>query len=233
MKILIIIPTYNEDKNIINLINDIELKYKKYKILIIDDSSNLLTKKLINKSEFRNLEYFKRNTKLGRGNAVRFGFNYAVKNLYEYVIEMDGDYSHDPNEIQHLVKKIISDKSDLVIGSRYLPKSQILGWPLKRRLFSILANYFARILFSFKITDYTNGFRIYNMKSINELTKYKIKNHGFIYLTETLVILQKKNFMITEYPVVFNNRKLGKSSLKFKEILNSLYGIFEIKFRKI
>jgi len=233
MKVLIIIPTYNEEKNIIKLINHIKLKYKNYNVLVVDDSNNFSTQKLINKSNFKNLKYFKRNIKLGRGNAVRFGFNYAMKNFYEYVIEMDGDFSHNPNEIKYLINKIINDKSDLVIGSRYLQESKILGWPLKRRAFSILANLLARILFSYKITDYTNGFRIYNIKSINELLKYEIKNHGFIYLTETLAILQKKNFTITELPTVFNNRKLGNSSLKFKEIINSLFGVFLIKIRKI
>ena len=233
MRILIIIPTYNEDKNIVNLIKQIQLKYKKYNVIIVDDSSNLLIKNVIYKNNFKNLEYVKREMKLGRGNAIRFGFNYAVKNLYDYVLEMDSDMSHNPNEIEQLVNKIINNNLDLVIGSRYLKESKILGWPIKRRVFSIFANLLARILFSYKITDYTNGFRIYSIKSVNELLKYEIKNNGFIYLAETLAILQKKNFTISEIPTVFNNRKLGNSSLKFTEIINSFAGVFLIKFRKI
>ena len=233
MKILIIIPTYNEDKNVVNLINKIKSKYNKYKIIVVDDSSNYSTKKLIRNINFNNLEYFKREKKLGRGNAIRFGFDYAIRNFYQYVFEMDGDLSHNPDEIENLLKEIINKKSDLVIGSRYLSESKIFGWPLKRRVFSFLANLLARFLFSFNIKDYTNGFRVYNIKAINELMKHPIKNHGFIYLTETLVILQKKNFIISEYPTIFKNRKVGRSSLNLVEILKSISGILSIKFRKL
>ena len=233
MKILIIIPAYNEDQNIVNLIKIIQKNYLNYDILIIDDSSNSLTKESIEKNKFKNLEYIKRNIKMGRGNAVRFGFEYSIKKLYDYIIEMDADCSHDPHEIKNLLEKITKNNFDLIIGSRYLNKSKIIGWPLKRRIFSKLANFLARFLFGFDITDYTNGFRIYNRQSIIELMKYDINNHGFIYLTETLVILKKKNYLVGECSTIFINRKHGNSSLKINEIINSLLGIFKIKIRKI
>ena len=119
------------------------------------------------------------------------------------------------------------------IGSRYLKKSKIIGWPIKRKIFSKLANLLAQFLFGFDISDYTNGFRVYNRRSITELLKYEINNNGFIYLTETLIILKKKKYRIGEYPTIFINRKFGRSSLRLKEIINSLLGIFKIKFRKI
>ena len=102
-----------------------------------------------------------------------------------------------------------------------------------KKIFLNLQNLLAQILFGFDISDYTNGFRIYNSRSINEILKYKIKNNGFIYLTETLVILKNKKFRIGEYPTIFINRKFGNSSLKLNEIINSLLGIFKIKFKKV
>ena len=170
---------------------------------------------------------------MGRGSAIRYGFEYANKHSFDYTIEMDSDCSHDPNEIKFLLQRITNKNYDLVIGSRYLKKSKIIGWPIKRKVFSKLANLLAQFLFGFDISDYTNGFRVYNSRSITELLKYEIKNNGFIYLTETLIILKKKKYRIGEYPTIFINRKSGISSLRLKEIINSLLGIFKIKFRKI
>ena len=233
MKILIIIPAYNEDENIIKLIKIIQNEYTNIQIILIDDSNNFLTKQNIEKYKFSNLQYVKRDMKLGRGSAIRYGFEYSTRHSFDYIIEMDSDCSHDPNEIKFLLQKIKSKNYDLIIGSRYLKNSKIVGWPLKRKIFSKLANLLAQILFGFDISDYTNGFRIYSSRSINEILKYKIKNNGFIYLTETLVILKNKKFRIGEYPTIFINRKFGNSSLKLNEIINSLLGIFKIKFRKI
>ena len=233
MKVLIIIPAYNEDENIIKLIKIIHSKYANINIILIDDSNNFLTKRNIENYKFSNLKYVKRDVKLGRGSAIRYGFEYANKNSFDYIIEMDSDCSHDPNEIKFLLQRITNKNYDLIIGSRYLKRSKIVGWPIKRKIFSKLANLLAQILFGFDITDYTNGFRIYNSRSITELLKYEIKNNGFIYLTETLIILKKKRYRIGEYPTIFINRKFGRSSVRLKEIINSLLGIFKIKFRKV
>ena len=233
MKVLIIIPAYNEDENIIKLIKIIQNEHANINIILIDDSNNFTTKRNIENYKFSNLKYIKRNMKMGRGSAIRYGFEYANEHSFDYTFEMDSDCSHDPNEIKFLLQKITNKNYDLVIGSRYLKKSKIIGWPIKRKIFSRLANLLAQLLFGFDISDYTNGFRVYNSRSITELLKYKIKNNGFIYLTETLIILKKKKYRIGEYPTIFINRKFGSSSVKFKEIINSLLGIFKIKFRKI
>ncbi len=233
MKVLIIIPAYNEDENIIKLIKIIQNEYANVNIILIDDSNNFLTKQNIENYKFSNLKYVKRDVKMGRGSAIRFGFEYANQHFFDYIIEMDSDCSHDPNEIKFLLEKITNKNYDLIIGSRYLKKSKIVGWPIKRKIFSKLANLLAQFLFGFDISDYTNGFRIYSRRSITELLKYEIKNNGFIYLTETLIILKKKKFLIDEYPTIFINRKFGSSSVRLKDIVNSLLGIFKIKFRKI
>lgn len=233
MKVLIIIPAYNEDENIIKLIKIIQNEYANIDIILIDDSNNFITKQNIENYKFSNLKYIKRDMKMGRGSAIRYGFEYANKHSFDYTIEMDSDCSHDPKEIKFLLQKITNKNYDLVIGSRYLKESKIIGWPIKRKVFSKLANLLAQFLFGFDISDYTNGFRIYNSRSISELLKYEIKNNGFIYLTETLIILKKKKYRIGESPTIFINRKFGSSSVKLKEIINSLLGVFKIKFRKI
>ena len=231
--LLIIIPAYNEGKNLIDLLKKIKAENENWSIIIVDDSESGEADKLIENYKEKKIYYIKRNLKMGRGNAVRFGFEYSKKNKFDYVIEMDADLSHNPAEIKPLLTKLISKKYDLVIGSRYLKDSKIIGWPIKRRIFSKLSNFFARFLFGFGLTDYTNGFRVYNANAINELVKHPIENNGFMYLTETFTILKKKNFRISEQATIFINRKKGSSSLRLSEILRSLVGIIKLKLKKL
>ena len=231
--LLIIIPAYNEGKNLIDLLKKIKSENENWNIIIVDDSENFETSKLIENYKEKRIYYIKRNLKMGRGNAVRFGFEYSKKNKFDYILEMDADLSHNPAEIKLLLKKLISKKYDLVIGSRYLKDSKIIGWPIKRRIFSKLSNVFARFLFGFGLTDYTNGFRVYNASAINELIKYPIENNGFMYLTETFTILKKKNYKISEQATIFINRKKGSSSLRLSEIFRSFIGIIKLKLKKL
>jgi dolichol-phosphate mannosyltransferase len=231
--LLIIIPVYNEGKNLIKLLKKIKSENENWNIIVVDDSESFETNKLIANYKEKKIHYIKRNLKMGRGNAVRFGFEYSKKNKFDYILEMDADFSHNPAEIKLLLKKLIYKKYDLVIGSRYLKDSKIIGWPMKRRIFSKLSNYLARFLFGYVLTDYTNGFRVYNARAINEIIKYPIENNGFMYLTETFAILKKKNYKISEQATIFINRKEGSSSLRLSEILRSFIGIIKLKFRKI
>jgi len=231
--LLIIIPAYNEGKNLIDLLKKIKSENASWSIIIVDDSENFETNKLIDNYKEERVYYTKRNLKMGRGNAVRFGFEYSIKNKFDYILEMDADFSHNPAEIKLLLNKLISNKYDLVIGSRYLKDSKIIGWPIKRRIFSKLSNFYAKFLFGFELTDYTNGFRVYNASAINELIKHPIENNGFMYLTESCVILKKKNYKIFEQATIFINRKKGSSSLRLPEILRSFIGIIKLKLKKL
>jgi len=231
--LLIIIPAYNEGKNLIELLKKIKSENENWSIIIVDDSENFETNKLIENYKEKKIHYIKRNIKMGRGSAVRFGFEYSKKNKFDYILEMDADLSHNPSEIKLLLNKLIIKKYDLVIGSRYLKNSKIIGWPIKRRIFSKLSNFFAKFLFGFGLTDYTNGFRVYNAGAINELIKYPIENNGFMYLTETFTILKKKNFKISEHATIFTNRKKGSSSLRLSEILRSFVGIIKLKLKRL
>ena len=231
--LLIIIPAYNEGKNLIELLKKIRSENENWSIIIVDDSESFKTNKLIENYKEKKIYYIKRNLKMGRGSAVRFGFEYSKKNKFDYILEMDADLSHNPSEIKLLLNKLISKKYDLVIGSRYLKNSKIIGWPIKRRIFSKLSNFLAKFLFGFGLTDYTNGFRVYSADAINELIKYPIENNGFMYLTETFTILKKKNYKISEQATIFINRKKGSSTLRLSEILRSLVGIIKLKLKKL
>lgn len=236
-KIGICLPSFNESKNIVNLINNILKINNEIDICVVDDNSPdntfvLLQNKFRNKE---NIHLIKREKKNGRGSAVWEGFNF-LKNSgrkIEMFIEMDCDFSHSVNDLFKGIK-ILSNNidCDVLLGSRY-PDGVIINWPLKRRIFSFSSNLLIRFLISKSIHDYTNGFRFYNNKAIDLILKNKPMNKGFIYLTETLANFLSNDFKIMSFPIIFENRIRGESNTNLKEIYNSLKGLFliSIKFK--
>ena len=195
-KIAIVIPAYNEDKNIIKLIHEIR-KITKAIIVIVDDSQNLKTKKIISSFKIKNLYYFHRGKKLGRGSAVIFGFKKILKknNNLSCFVEMDADMSHSPKELLRNVSFFYKNSLDLLIGSRYLPKSKIINWPLSRKILSKLSNMLARILLGVPVNDYTNGYRFYSKRAVKTLvSKCNKLGGGFIILSEIILVLYNKNY---------------------------------------
>ena len=228
MNISIIIPAYNEKENVLKLAVDILKKIKDADILIIDDSKEDIISEKIKK--ITNVKHIFRGKKLGRGSAVLEGLNYLIKNSNsEIFVEMDADYSHNPNELEKNLKLFQYKNYDLLISSRYLPNSEILNWPIGRKIFSYFANLLARFLLRVPVTDYTNGYRIYSKKAANHINSNCGKiGDGFIILSEILVELYYNNFKIGETNCKFINRTRGESSVNFSEILNSLTGLIKI-----
>ncbi len=234
-KIGICLSSFNESKNIVNLINDILKINNEIDICVVDDNSpdntfGLLQNKFKNKE---NIHLIKREKKNGRGSAVWEGFNF-LKNSgrkIEIFIEMDCDFSHSVDDLFKGIK-ILSNNidCDVLLGSRY-PDGVIINWPLKRRIFSYSSNLLIRFLISKSIQDYTNGFRFYNYKAINQILKNKPMNKGFIYLTETLANFLSNDFKIMSFPIIFENRIRGESNTNLKEIFNSLKGLFLISIK--
>ena len=227
----IIIPTYNEDKQVFDLIKLIN-KYLKIKyILIIDDTKNSKIKNI--SFHFKNVIYKNRKKKLGRGSAIIYGINFLMKKKINIIIEMDADFSHNPNEIKKNLKLFIKNKIDLLISSRYLDKSKIINWPLKRRIFSKCANYLARSLLNIPLTDFTNGFRIYSKNTFKIITRNCGKiGDGFIILSEIVYEIYRNNLKIIETPTKFKNRLRGQSSVNAKLIFDSFFGLIKIYLRK-
>jgi len=171
VSIAIIIPTYNEEKNIEKLIKTIKRYIKNALILIVDDSSNKKIKKIIDKKKL-DVVYFNRGKKSGRGSAVIFGLKKIInKEKIKTFVEMDADLSHDPAELKRNINFFKKNSLDLLIASRYLKKSKIIYWTISRKIISFLANYLARKLLGIPISDYTNGYRIYSKRSVKKIIK--------------------------------------------------------------
>lgn len=228
----IIIPTYNEEENIGKLVESIKSFVPNSEIFIVDDSINDLSKRILENKSF--VHYFRRGQKLGRGTAVIFGLNEALKNKsIDTFIEMDADFSHNPNELKEKIEYFKKHKIDMLIASRYTKSSKIMNWSVFRRVFSLLSNFLARLLLKIPCTDYTNGFRFYSkraaMKVVSECGKI---GGGFIVLSEILVVMHSNNFKIDELSTIFVNRKRGESSVSLKLIISSLLGLIKLYFLK-
>tara|TARA_B110001452_G_scaffold157956_1_gene131450 strand:+ start:42 stop:764 length:723 start_codon:yes stop_codon:yes gene_type:complete len=227
-KTAIIIPAYNEEKNLIKLIKKIN-KYVSALIIIVDDSQNIKTKKLFKKRK-KNILYFHRGKKMGRGSAVIYGLKKALKNknIVNY-IEMDADMSHRPSELKKNISIFNNENLDLLIASRYLNKSKIINWPISRRILSKLSNVLARFLLSVPISDYTNGFRIYSKRATKLVSRKCGKiGDGFIVLSEIIIQLDFKKYKISETHSVFVNRIRGESSVNSKLFMQSLIGLLNL-----
>ena len=229
----IVIPAFNEEKNIIRLVKKIKSKIKDSSIIIVDDSYQRDTWSLIKKNKLK-VNYVHRGKKLGRGSAVLFGLKRLLKNKkINIFIEMDADFSHNPKELPRNIKYFEKKSLDLLIGSRYLKKSKIVNWSLSRRIFSLLANFLARTLLRIPISDFTNGYRIYSKRSVKKIIKNCGKiGDGFIILSEILVELYVSNLKIGEIESVFVNRKRGESSVNLSLILVSFIGLIKLYFNK-
>lgn len=228
MNISIIIPSYNEIDNIEKLLNSIFKINNNFKIFIVDDSNDNAIANIA--KNFYQINYTYRGKKLGRGSAVLDGMKKILdETTTDIIIEMDADFSHDPQELISNLDKFKEEKLDLLVASRYNKKSLIINWGLKRRIFSKLSNKLARFLLRVPVSDYTNGYRIYS----NKATKHVVSKcgkigDGFIVLSEILVQLYYNGFKINETSTIFRNRVRGVSSVTLSEVIKSLFGLYKI-----
>lgn len=231
IKIAIIIPTYKELENIAILVKKILTVFPEAKVIIVDDSpreENKLLQKHFQKYK-DTVNIYSRLKKDGRGGAVIAGFKEALKNkTIDFFFEMDADLAHNPEEVINFLEK--RNEADLIIGSRYLPKSKITAWPLKRLITSKAINLFLRMWLGLNLSDYTNGFRMYNRRSLEFLCAVPLKEKGFISLSEITYKLKKAGFKIAEVPTSFTDRRYGKSNAGIRELFNSLIGVIRIPF---
>ena len=227
----IVIPAFNEETNIEGLVKKIKSKFKNSLIIIVDDSLHKKTWHLIRKKKLK-VNYIHRGKKLGRGSAVIFGLKKLIKNKkIKVFVEMDADHSHNPAELPRNINLFCKNSLDLLIGSRYLKKSKIINWSLRRRIFSIAVNHLARSFLKIPIYDFTSGYRIYSKRSVKKIIRNCGKiGGGFIVLSEILVELYINNLKISEIKSTFIDRKRGESSIGLKLILVSLFGLIKLYF---
>ena len=233
-EINIIIPTYNEGKNIFFLVKEIKKIVPNSFICIVDDSKDTKIRSILNRGQFKKVLYIHRKNSKGRGSAVLFGFKKLLRNYKKQIfIEMDADFSHDPKELKRNIQLFKTLKSDLLISSRYLKKSKIKNWPIFRKIFSKMSNLLAQCFLKINVSDYTNGFRIYSSRSIKLILKKCGKiGDGFIILSEILLVLYVNKYKINETHSLFVNRLRGESNVNFSLILNSLLGLMKLYLTK-
>lgn len=233
MKIAIIIPTYNEAENIEILIKKIaDLNLNDWRIFFIDDNSPDKTAQIIQSfADKLPITLIQRPQKLGLGSAYVTGFKKALQQNAEYIFEMDADLSHDPKDIPQILQTCF-DGADLVIGSRKILGGKIIGWNWYRHFMSNGAMFFSRFILGLKTHDVTSGFRCYKRRVLENINLDKISAGGYAFQEEMLYLTEKNNFKITEIPVTFSDRKLGKSKLSKKDIWEFFITIFRLKFDK-
>ncbi|MDH7485166.1 MAG: polyprenol monophosphomannose synthase [Anaerolineae bacterium] len=229
---VIVIPTYNEKDNLRPLVEEILRLPRRLRIVIVDDNSPDGTGQVADElaAQMAEVQVIHRSGKGGRGSACLAGFRYALQETEApLILEMDADFSHHPRYIPELLDK--ARQADVVIGSRYLRDSRIVDWGLRRRIFSRLANLFARTMLGVPIADYTNGFRCYRREVLEALDLDSIQTTGYIVLSETALRLHKAGARFAEIPTVFVNRKRGQSNTTLSEIVDAFAAVWRLRRR--
>ncbi len=235
-KSLIIIPTYNEVENIGRLINAIFSLKGNFHILIIDDNSPDRTADVVEKlseSHPGRLHLIERPGKLGLGTAYIAGFRWAIERHYDYVFEMDADFSHDPADLPKLLRACEKGNADLAIGSRYVSGVNVVNWPLGRILMSYFASTYVRMMTGMDIRDTTAGFKCYKAKVLKSLNLEKISFKGYAFQIEMKFAVWKLGYNIEEVPIIFTERKHGSSKMSGGIFNEALWGVIIIKLRNL
>jgi dolichol-phosphate mannosyltransferase len=232
---IVIIPTYKEKENIGPLVSAISLLPVRFDILVIDDNSPDGTANLV-KSLMRdnpNLYLIERPGKMGLGTAYLTGFDWALEKEYQYVFEMDADFSHDPRDLVALYKACAEDGADLAIGSRYISGVNVVNWPLTRVLMSYFASIYVRIITGMKIMDTTAGFKCYSSRVLRNIRRYKVRSIGYAFQIEMKFTAWKLGYKIVEVPIIFTDRKLGTSKMSGGIFNEAFWGVLRMKFRSL
>ena len=233
---IIIIPTYNEIENIANIINAIFNLKKVFHILIIDDGSPDGTAKVVKEMQQEHSEelfLIERNGKLGLGTAYIMGFKWAIQNKYDYIFEMDADFSHNPNDLPRLYDACAIDGYDLAIGSRYVSGVNVVNWPMGRVLMSYYASKYVQLITGLPIHDTTAGFKCYRRSVLETINLDKIRFKGYAFQIEMKFTTYKYGFKIKEVPVIFVNRELGTSKMNSSIFGEAILGVLRLRLDSI
>ena len=234
MKKLIIIPTYNEKENIENIIRKVFSLETQFNILIIDDGSPDNTAQIVKnlQNEFSNKLFIEERTgKLGLGTAYIHGFKWALKNNYDFIFEMDADFSHDPEDLPRLLQACTNGGGDLAIGSRYVKGVNIVNWPMSRLLMSYFASKYVKTITGMPINDSTAGFKCYSRKVLEKINLDSIEFVGYAFQIEMKFKSWKYGFKIKEVPVIFTDRQEGSSKMSGGIFYEALFGVIKMKIK--
>ena len=233
---LVVIPTYNEIENIEPLLRDIILLQRDFDILVVDDNSpdgtSALVEKLI-KEYPDNIFLLKRTSKLGLGTAYIAGFKWALKRHYDFIFEMDADFSHNPKDLLRLYSACENENCDMAIGSRYVTGVNVVNWPMNRVLLSWGASRYVRWITGMKIYDTTAGFICYRRHVLEAINLDAIKFVGYAFQIEMKFKTYLSKFKIKEVPVIFTDRTKGTSKMSKGIISEAIFGVLTMKLKSI
>ncbi|QNF34621.1 polyprenol monophosphomannose synthase [Adhaeribacter swui] len=229
---LVIIPTYNEKENIEDIIRSVLSLTPPFHVLIIDDNSPDGTATIVKslQIEFRDRLFLEQRLgKLGLGTAYIHGFKYALANGYDYIFEMDADFSHNPNDLPRLYDACHREGYDLAIGSRYIQGVNVVNWPMNRVLMSYFASAYVRLVTGMPIQDATAGFKCYRRKVLETINLDEIRFIGYAFQIEMKFLTYKFGFKIKEVPIIFTDRTKGISKISKGIIKEAFYGVLKMK----
>ncbi len=232
-KVLVVIPTYNEAENIPRLIPAVLKQAPNIDILVVDDGSPDGTAAIIKEIMATNphVQIIERAGKQGLGTAYVLGFKYAIEHGYDFVFEMDADFSHNPNEIPVFLSTI--KNYDLVIGSRYINGVRVLNWPMNRLLLSYSANVYTQIITGLPVNDATGGFKCYRIAALKTIDLDHIRSNGYAFQIEMSFKMWKKGFRLVEIPIVFADRRLGVSKMSKNIVYEAVFMLWKLRLRSI
>ena len=233
---IVIIPTYNEIENIEGIIRSVLSQHKPFHVLVIDDNSpdHTADKVIMLQSEFGGRLFLeKRAGKQGLGTAYVHGFKWALEQNYDFVFEMDADFSHNPNDLEKLYEACHFGGADLAIGSRYVTGVNVVNWPLNRVLMSYFASVYVRLVTGMKIHDATAGFICYKRKVLEKINLDKIKFVGYAFQIEMKYRTFCKNFNIVEVPIIFTDRTKGQSKMSTAIFQEAVLGVIALRLKNL
>ncbi len=231
---LVIIPTYNEIGNIEGIIRNVFSLEKEFNILVVEDNSPDGTADVVKSllKEFpERLFIEERKGKLGLGTAYIHGFKWALRKGYDFIFEMDADFSHNPKDLERLYNAAIEESADLVIGSRYKSGVNVVNWPMGRVLMSYFASYYVRRITGMRIMDTTAGFKCYRRRVLEKINLDEIRFMGYAFQIEMKFTSWKLGFKIVEVPIIFTDRTVGESKMSNKIFKEAFFGVISMKVK--
>jgi dolichol-phosphate mannosyltransferase len=233
---IVIIPTYNEKENIEKILFKVFSLEKQFSVLIIDDNSPdgtaIIVKKIMQDYPDR-LFILERKGKLGLGTAYISGFKWALDHGYEFIFEMDADFSHDPNDLVRMYKACSAQGADLVIGSRYISGINVINWPLRRVLMSYFASVYVRLVTGMNIMDTTAGFKCYRRRVLETIDLDRVRMKGYGFQIEMKFKTWKYGFKIVEIPIIFTERQEGNSKMSGGIFGEAFNGVLRMKLSSL
>ena len=232
-KTLIVTPTYNEAENVKRLISEVLSQGENIHILIVDDGSPDGTGDIVEKLQSRNsrIHLIRRPSKLGLGTAYVVGFRFALEHGYDFIFEMDADFSHNPKEIPNFLSRM--NECDITLGSRYRNGVRVVNWPIRRLILSFAANLYTRIITGLPVRDATSGFKCFRREVLESIDLKRVRSNGYAFQIEIVFLAWKKGFRVCELPIIFVDRQSGVSKMDRRIVYEAVFMVWKLKLRSL